>query len=129
AYENGESQAAEEILNKALKELSEIVETRKLLLIEAQHALANIYRSEGRYIEAAPLYRWALAMAEASFGPNHADLIPLLADLAIFYRLQGRTDEEKDINDRITGIDKSNPGRDLFAQAESGVVDFKAKAS
>src|SRR5262249_10511576 len=117
------------ILNKALKELSEIVETRKLLLIEAQHALANVYRSEGRYIEAAPLYRWAIAMAEASFGRNHANMIPLLADLAIFYRLQGRTDEERDIRDRIAAINKSIAGAELFFQSESSVVDFEAKAS
>jgi len=52
--------------------------------------LALLYKSQGRYGEAEPLYRRALAIREKASGPDHPDIAQSLNNLALLYRGQGR---------------------------------------
>lgn len=117
AFERGEEKVAEDILTSALKELCEIIDTRKLILIEAQRTLANIYSKGGRYSEAEPLYKWALAMAEANFGRGNSNVVPVLEDLATSYHNQGRTDDEERIRKQISEISQRSDSANLRIKA------------
>ena len=51
--------------------------------------LAELYRVQGRFDEAAPLYERALAVAEAALGPDHPDVALTLNGLAELHRAHG----------------------------------------
>ena len=85
AYEQGQQKEAEEILTTALNELSNLLDERKFVLAEVQWVLANIYRDQGRFAEAEPLYTWALSMAEATWGKNHLRVAKILEDYSSFF--------------------------------------------
>ena len=44
--------------------------------------LAQLYRDQGRYADAEPLYKRALAIYEKSLGPDHRDVATALSNLA-----------------------------------------------
>ncbi|NJO75902.1 MAG: TIR domain-containing protein, partial [Leptolyngbyaceae cyanobacterium RM1_406_9] len=50
--------------------------------------LAELYRSQGRYAQAEPLYLRALAISQAQLGENHPDVATKLNNLAELYRSQ-----------------------------------------
>ncbi len=127
AHERGQSKVAEEILINALNELSDVVETRKVLLIEVQRALANIYRSEGRFMEAEPLYRWALAMAEAGFGRTTGYAAPIIEDMATCYEMQGREDDARILRKQFAEASPAQGQPDGPARGE--IINLQAKAS
>ena len=52
--------------------------------------MAALYRAQGRYAEAEPLYRRSLAIEEKALGPDHPDLAISLHNIAGLYRAQGR---------------------------------------
>src|SRR5262249_30460191 len=52
--------------------------------------LAALYRDQGRYADAEPLYKRSLAISEKALGPTHPDVATTLNNLAEFYREQGR---------------------------------------
>ena len=52
--------------------------------------LARLYHSQGRYVEANPLYERALAIREKALGPEHPDLATNLYNLAELYDNQGQ---------------------------------------
>src|SRR5437764_4307 len=52
--------------------------------------LAELYRAQGRYAEAEPMYQRALAISEKALGPDHPDVGTLLNNLAELYRGQSR---------------------------------------
>ena len=52
--------------------------------------LALLYTSQGRYAEAEPLFKRALAIREKALGPDHPDVASCLNNLAILYKEQGR---------------------------------------
>ena len=43
--------------------------------------LAVLLQAQGRYGEAEPLYRWALAICEAELGPDHPHTVMCRANL------------------------------------------------
>jgi len=53
--------------------------------------LAELYRSQGRYAQAEPLYKRSLAMLEKVLGPDHPDVANSLNNLALLYDSQGGT--------------------------------------
>ena len=55
--------------------------------------LALLYRAQGRYGEAEPLYQRALAIYEAVLGTQHPYVAASLNNLAEIYRVQGRYGE------------------------------------
>ena len=52
--------------------------------------LALLYDAQGRYAEAEPLYKRALAIREKALGPDHPDVAPSLNNLAALYDPQGQ---------------------------------------
>ncbi len=51
--------------------------------------LANLYLAQGRYGEAEPVYKRALAIFETALGPDHPHVGASLNKLANLYRAQG----------------------------------------
>ena len=56
----------------------------------ALNNLAALYDDQGRYAEAEPLYKRALAIDEKALGPDHPDVALSLNNLAALYDNQGR---------------------------------------
>jgi len=52
--------------------------------------LAGLYHHQGRYADAEPLFKRALAINEKSLGPDHPALATPLGNLAGLYADQGR---------------------------------------
>ena len=59
--------------------------------------LAELYRAQGRYAEAEPLYARSLAIWEKALGPEHLDVATSLNNLAALYRVQGRYAEAEPV--------------------------------
>ena len=57
------------------------------------HNLARLYRDQGRYGEAEPLFQEVIAGRRGTLGPQHPDTIRGLMDLVDQYRAEGRDDE------------------------------------
>jgi len=55
--------------------------------------LASLYRAQGRYSEAEPLYLRSLSIYEQQLGQNHPDVATSLSNLANLYQSQGRYSE------------------------------------
>jgi hypothetical protein len=51
--------------------------------------LAVLYKDQGRYAEAEPLYRRALTITETALGPTHPTVAIRLDNLAALYHAQG----------------------------------------
>ena len=59
--------------------------------------LAGLYRSQGRYSEAEPLYLQALEIHRRSLPEDHPDLAINLNNLALLYEFQGRYSEAESL--------------------------------
>jgi tetratricopeptide (TPR) repeat protein len=55
--------------------------------------LAGLYRAQGRYGEAEPLYQRSLQIVEQQLGADHPDVATSLNNLAGLYKAQGRYGE------------------------------------
>ncbi len=66
--------------------------------------LAELYRAQGKYAEAEPLYKRALAIRENALGPHHQDVATSLNNLALLYRAQGRHAEAEPLYKRSLAI-------------------------
>ena len=63
------------------------------VVTESLNNLAELYRIQGRYAEAEPLYRRSLAIRERTLGPEHSSVATSLNNLAEVYRGQGRWED------------------------------------
>jgi tetratricopeptide (TPR) repeat protein len=72
--------------------------------------LAALYQSQGRYSEAEPLYKQALAIRKAQLGDNHPSTATSLNNLAELYRLQGRYSEAEPLYKEALPITKTQLG-------------------
>jgi hypothetical protein len=52
--------------------------------------LADLYRYQGRYVDAEPLYKRSVLILEGTFGPDHPKVATSLTNLAELYRVEGR---------------------------------------
>ena len=94
AYERGDYAEAETQIKAAVKN-AEGFEPEHPQLATSLNNLAEIYRTQGRYAEAAPLHKRALAIREKALGPEHPEVATSLNNLALLYGDQGRyTDAE-----------------------------------
>ncbi len=66
--------------------------------------LAELYKERGKYAEAEPLYRRALAIREKFFGPEHPHVALLLSNLAELYRAQCKYNESLPLLQRAVKI-------------------------
>jgi CHAT domain-containing protein/Tfp pilus assembly protein PilF len=81
--------------------------------------LAGLYRDQGHYPEAEPLFKRALAIREKVFGPEHPDVATSLNDLAWLYDLQGRYAEAEPLFKRSLSIREKALGDENAAVAQS----------
>ena len=51
--------------------------------------LAVLYKTQGRYADAEPLYKRSLAIREKALGPDHPDVATSLNNLAALYKNSG----------------------------------------
>ena len=63
-----------------------------------------LYQAQGRYAEAEPLYKRALAIEEKALGPEHPDIATSLNNLALLYQVQGRYAEAEPLYKRALAI-------------------------
>jgi tetratricopeptide (TPR) repeat protein len=62
--------------------------------------LAALYDNQGRYAEAEPLFKRALAVLEKALGPNHPEVAAVRHNLAALYKDQGRYADAEALNKR-----------------------------
>jgi tetratricopeptide (TPR) repeat protein len=74
--------------------------------------LASLYVAQGRYLEAEPLSRRALAIREQQLGSEHPDTSASLNNLAGLYRLMGRYIEAEALLVRSQSIREQQLGSD-----------------
>ncbi|MFH1220671.1 MAG: CHAT domain-containing tetratricopeptide repeat protein [Candidatus Eisenbacteria bacterium] len=66
--------------------------------------LASLYYVQGRYSEAEPLYKHALAIFEKVLGPDHPNVAHCLNNLAVLYYAQSRYSEAQPLYKRALAI-------------------------
>ncbi|MCZ6453622.1 MAG: tetratricopeptide repeat protein, partial [Alphaproteobacteria bacterium] len=66
--------------------------------------LAGLYREQGKYADAEPLYKRALAILDKTPGPEHPNLTAGLENYAAVLRKTGRTLEADNLENRATAI-------------------------
>ncbi|MFM6478627.1 MAG: CHAT domain-containing tetratricopeptide repeat protein, partial [Microcystis panniformis] len=72
--------------------------------------LALLYLFQGRYSEAEPLYKEALAISKQQLGDNHPLTVAILNNLAELYRVQGRYSGAEPLYNRSLAIIKQQLG-------------------
>jgi tetratricopeptide (TPR) repeat protein len=106
AQDGGDNAEAERLFTRALNTAEQTPEgperegTRALALA----ALAGSWRRQGRYREAEPAFRQALALAASAFGPDSLEVSYTLNDLAITFKFSGRFDEAEQLYRRSLEI-------------------------
>ena len=85
AYRQGNYPEAEKRLVAAL-EAAEGFGPRDPRLATTLNNLAEIHRAQGKYAEAEPLYKRALAIDEKALGSDHLDVATDLNNLALLYK-------------------------------------------
>ena len=66
--------------------------------------LAVLYRAQGQYAEAEPLYQRALAIRKRVLGPEHPKVATCLENYAILLRNMGRPEEAAPLEARARAI-------------------------
>ena len=85
------------------------------------NSLGSLYRARLEFNAAEPLYRRALEIREAAFGPAHPLVAETLNNMAALYRAEGRTEEADQLYRRALTIFKTTLGEehpDVTATAE-----------
>lgn len=75
--------------------------------------LAELYRNQGKYADAEPLYRQSLAIWEKVLGPDHPDVATSLNNLALLYRAQGKYVEAEPLYKRSLAIREQSLGKTI----------------
>ncbi|MBO1047233.1 MAG: tetratricopeptide repeat protein [Dolichospermum sp. DEX182a] len=101
---------AEQYFNRAI-----VLQTQ----FQQQDALANslnnlalLYRLQGRYNDAEPLYLQSLDIRKRQLGDDHPDVATSLNNLALLYRLQGRYNDAEPLYLQSLDIRKRQLGDD-----------------
>lgn len=71
-----------------------------------------LHSEEERFATAQPLYERALKVQEKALGPEHADAVQTLTDLAICYLDQGLNEKGKPLLERALGMQEKALGPD-----------------
>jgi len=103
AYQQGDYAEAEKHFAAALEAAEGYGEDDPRLGTSLNN-LAGLYRAQGRYGEAEPLYQRSLAILEKALGPEHPDVAVSLNNLAELYRVQGRYGEAEPLYQRSLAI-------------------------
>ena len=84
----------------------------------ALNNLAVLYRDQGRYAEAEPLFRRSLAISETALGREHPDVAQSLNNLALLALARSDWARAADYWRRSTGIIERRAERGLAGAAE-----------
>ena len=66
--------------------------------------LAGLYRTQGKYTEAEPLFQRSLAIVEKALGPEHLNVAQNLENYAALLRKMGRENEAAEMEARAQAI-------------------------
>jgi CHAT domain-containing protein/tetratricopeptide (TPR) repeat protein len=88
--------------------------------------LANLYNFQGRYAEAAPLYKRTVTILEKALGPDHANVGTALNNLAELYKSLGRYAEAEPLLNRAIAIREKalGPEHPDVAQSLNNLAGF-----
>jgi len=118
AYGKGDYAEAEKRLLAALKAAEKIFDEDPPLTLSLNN-LAEVYRIQNKHIEAEPLIKRSLAIAEKTLGPNHPNVAANLNNLAINYSMRGMYAEAEPLYKRALEIWENTLGQEnpliLFA--------------
>ena len=109
AYEQGRYTDAEKAWLAALKEAESFAPEAPRLALSLNN-LANVYHSQGKYAEAEPLYKRALAIVEKAFGQEHPNVATSLNNLGGVYVAQGKYAEADPLFKRALAIQENALG-------------------
>lgn len=99
AYQQADYAEAEKQLEAALKE-AEAFGPGDVRLATSLNNLALLYKAQGRYAEAEPLYKRSLAIDEKALGPEHPAVATSLENYADLLRKTGRLSEATNMETR-----------------------------
>ena len=99
-----------------------------LLVTRAVDGLADLYRGQQRWSEAAPLYDRSVRSWERLLGPDQPRLATSLQNLAIVYLRLDRHDEASSLATRAAGIFERSFGVDSAEAARARQVVQSARA-
>ena len=71
------------------------------------------YQAQGRYADAEPLQKRALAIVKKALGPSHPDVAISLNNLAELYKAQGRYGNAEPLYKRSLAIARRPSGRSI----------------
>jgi tetratricopeptide (TPR) repeat protein len=107
AMSQGKATDAENFFRLALAEAEKMPPNDPKVLTTLNN-LANCLRQQGRFSDAEPLYKKAIALREKASGLHSKDLAILLENYAKMLRLAGRTPEAEKIDSRVHAIYAKN---------------------
>jgi tetratricopeptide (TPR) repeat protein len=81
------------MIAEASKEADDFRDGNWIESMNSKFSLASLYKSQGRYDEAEPLYVECLQKMKVVLGENHPNTMTFINDLALLYYSQGRYDE------------------------------------
>ncbi len=103
AYQQGKYAEAEQHWKAGL-EAAEALGTQDPRYATSLNNLALLNKAQGRYTEAEPLYKRALAIREESMGPEHPDVATSLENYVTLLQETGRSAEATKMEDRVKAI-------------------------
>lgn len=118
AYHQGQYARAEALLNRAL-DLAEHFNQPDARLAESLYNLAEVYRAQGEFGKAEPLYWRSLPITAETVGPEHPDMASGITGLALLYQAQGRFQEAEPLFNRALAINEKSLGEDHPQVAKS----------
>ena len=111
AYQQADYAEAEKQFEAALKE-AEAFGPDDVRLAKSLNELGLVYKAQGRYADAEPLYERSLAILEKALGPEHLNVAASLNNLAGLYSTQGRYADAKPLYERSLAIWETALGPD-----------------
>jgi tetratricopeptide (TPR) repeat protein len=70
----------------------------------SRNNLAELYRAQGQYAKAEPLYKRSLAIREKALGPEPPYVAQSLGNMAVLYRATNREKEAEAVEKREAAI-------------------------
>ena len=86
--------------------------------------MAGLYRSQGRYNDAEPLYLQSLDIRKRQLGNDHPDVATSLNNLAVLYESQGKYSEAEDLAQQALVIYQNRLGNE-HPNTQNAVVTVK----
>jgi len=103
----------------------------QLVQADSLKQLAELYKAQGKYGEAEPLHKHALAIVEKALGPDHSYVATSLNNLAALYDTQGQYAQAEPFYKRALAIFEKALGPDhpLVATSLNNLAAFYATQS